>query len=131
MKVTGNVSSSFQIELCAEVRVRNFPMVVQDVNRWSGEERSTKGRRTEEKILDQKHREWFLSQLLFADDALLAAESAKQLHCLVRELELVCERRKLRVKEGNFFTDMEREWFAPQGGVGVSDEIIMVDSSFK
>ena len=30
-------------------------------------------------------REWVLSQLLFADDTALVAESAEQLKCLVRE----------------------------------------------
>ena len=42
-------------------------------------------------------REWMLSQLLFADDTALVAESAEQLQCLVREFGRVCERRKLRV----------------------------------
>ena len=42
-------------------------------------------------------REWLLSQLLFADDTALVAESAEQLQCLVREFGRVCERRKLRV----------------------------------
>ena len=41
--------------------------------------------------------EWILSQLLFADDTALVAESAEQLQCLVREFGRVCERRKLRV----------------------------------
>ena len=40
---------------------------------------------------------WILSQLLFADDTALVAESAEQLQCLVREFGEVCERRKLRV----------------------------------
>ena len=38
-----------------------------------------------------------LSQLLFADDTASVAESAEQLHCLVREIGRVCVRRKLRV----------------------------------
>ena len=38
-----------------------------------------------------------MSQLLFADDTALVAESAEQLQCLVREFGRVCERRKLRV----------------------------------
>merc|ERR1711875_161267 len=42
-------------------------------------------------------REWVLSQLLFADDTALVAESAEQLQCLVSEFGRVCERRKLRV----------------------------------
>ena len=41
--------------------------------------------------------EWMLSQLLFADDTALVAESAEQLQCLVRKFGRVCERRKLRV----------------------------------
>ena len=41
--------------------------------------------------------EWILSQLLFADDTALVAESAEQLQCLVREFGRVCERRKLRI----------------------------------
>ena len=41
--------------------------------------------------------EWMLSQLLFADDTALVAESAEQLQCLVSEFGRVCERRKLRV----------------------------------
>ena len=42
-------------------------------------------------------REWVLSQLLFADDTALVAESSEQLQCLVREFGGVCKRRKLRV----------------------------------
>ena len=42
-------------------------------------------------------REWILSQLLFADDTALVAESAEQLQCMVREFGRVCERRKLCV----------------------------------
>ena len=42
-------------------------------------------------------REWLLSQLLFADDTALVAESAEQLQCLVREFGRVCARQKLRV----------------------------------
>ena len=42
-------------------------------------------------------REWLLSQLLFADDTALVAESAEQLQCLVSEFGRVCDRRKLRV----------------------------------
>ena len=41
--------------------------------------------------------EWVLSQLLFADDTALVAESAEQLQCLVSEFERVCKQRKLRV----------------------------------
>ena len=41
--------------------------------------------------------EWMLSQLLFADDTALVAESAEQLQRLVSEFGSVCERRKLRV----------------------------------
>merc|ERR1712002_202066 len=41
--------------------------------------------------------EWVLSQLLFADDTALVAESADQLQCLVKEFGRVCKRRKLRV----------------------------------
>ena len=41
--------------------------------------------------------EWVLSQLLFADDTALVAESAEQLQCLVSEFGRVCKRRKLRV----------------------------------
>ena len=38
-----------------------------------------------------------LSQLLFADDTALVAESEDQLQCLVREFGRVCDRRKLKV----------------------------------
>ena len=38
-----------------------------------------------------------LSQLLFADDTALMAESAEQLQCLVTEFGRVCKRRKLRI----------------------------------
>ena len=41
--------------------------------------------------------EWVLSQLLFADDTALVAESAEQLQRLVTEFGKVCKRRKLRV----------------------------------
>ena len=41
--------------------------------------------------------DWMLSQLFFADDTALVADSAEQLQCLVREFGRVCERRKLRV----------------------------------
>ena len=40
---------------------------------------------------------WVLSQLLFADDTALMAESAEQLQCLVSEFGRVCKRRKLRI----------------------------------
>ena len=49
------------------------------------------------KMRGEGDREWMLSQLLFADDTALVAESAEQLQCLVREFGRVCERRKLRV----------------------------------
>ena len=38
-----------------------------------------------------------LSQLLFADDTALVAESAEQLQCLVSEFGRVCKGRKLRI----------------------------------
>ena len=49
------------------------------------------------KINEDGEREWMVSQLLFADDTALVAESAEQLQCLVREFGRVCKRRKLRV----------------------------------
>ena len=42
-------------------------------------------------------REWMMSQLLFADDTAIVAESAEQLQCRVREFGRVCKQRKLRV----------------------------------
>ena len=49
------------------------------------------------KMREEGEREWVLSQLLFADDTALVAESAEQLQCLVGEFGRVCKRRKLRV----------------------------------
>ena len=43
---------------------------------------------------------WQLSQLLFADDTALVADSEKKLQRLVTEFDSVCERRKLRVNVG-------------------------------
>ena len=45
---------------------------------------------------------WVLSQLLFADDTALMAESAEQLQCLVNEFGRVCKRRKLRINVNLF-----------------------------
>lgn len=49
------------------------------------------------KLSGEGERDWVLSQLLFADDTALVAESAEQLQCLVQEFGGVCKRRKLRV----------------------------------
>ena len=40
---------------------------------------------------------WRVSQLLYADDTVLMADSAEDLQCLLSEFGSVCERRKLRV----------------------------------
>ena len=48
-------------------------------------------------MFDSMGRSWRVSQLLFADDAVLMAESAKDLQDLVAGFGRVCERRKLRV----------------------------------
>ncbi len=42
-------------------------------------------------------REWSLSQLLFADDTALVADSEMRLRQLVEEFGRVCQRRKLKV----------------------------------
>ncbi len=42
-------------------------------------------------------REWNLSQLLFADDTALVADSERRLRRLVKEFGRVCKRRKLKV----------------------------------
>ena len=42
----------------------------------------------------------FLSQLMFADDMALVAESADEPQCFVREFVRVCERRKLVSERG-------------------------------
>ncbi len=42
-------------------------------------------------------REWSLSQLVFADDTALAADSEGRLRQLVEEFGSVCQRRKLKV----------------------------------
>merc|ERR1711888_78008 len=55
----------------------------------------THGRRV--KLRNESGSEWVLSQLLFADDTALVADSAEPLQALVREFGRVCERRKLRV----------------------------------
>merc|ERR1712121_55348 len=52
------------------------------------------------RLSEEGEREWVLSQLLFADDTALVAESAEQLQCLVQEFGRVCKRRKLRVNVG-------------------------------
>ena len=49
------------------------------------------------KMSEDCERKWVMSQLLFADDTALFAESTKQLQCLIREFGRVCKQRKLLV----------------------------------
>ena len=49
------------------------------------------------KLVDGNDSEWELNQLLFADDAVVVADSERKLCQLVTEFGRVCERRKLRV----------------------------------
>ena len=50
-------------------------------------------------MIHRDHRAWRLTQLVFAEDTGVVAESAEQLQCLVTELERVCETSKLRLKK--------------------------------
>ena len=52
------------------------------------------------KLREQNGREWEVSQLLFADDTALVADSEERLQRLVDEFGVVCERRKLKVNVG-------------------------------
>ncbi len=49
-------------------------------------------------LVNADGREWNLSQLLFADDTALVADSEGRLRQLVEELVRMCKRRKLRVR---------------------------------
>ncbi len=50
-------------------------------------------------LVNADGREWNLSQLLFADDTALVADSEGKLRKLVKEFGRVCKRRKLKVNE--------------------------------
>ena len=52
------------------------------------------------KLVDGNDNEWELNQLLFADDAVVVADSERKLCQLVTEFGRVCERRKLRMNVG-------------------------------
>ena len=52
------------------------------------------------KLVDGNDNEWELNQLLFADGAVVVADSERKLCQLVTEFGRVCERRKLRVNVG-------------------------------
>ena len=52
------------------------------------------------KLVDRNDNESELNQLLFADDAVVVADSERKLCQLVTEFGRVCERRKLRVNVG-------------------------------
>ena len=51
-------------------------------------------------LVDERDSMWELNQLLFADDAVLVADSEEKLRRLVTEFGRVCERRKLKVNAG-------------------------------
>ena len=51
-------------------------------------------------LLDENGREWFLNQLLFADDTALVAGSEENLRTLVGAFDRVCVRKKLKVNAG-------------------------------
>ena len=50
--------------------------------------------------MNRNGREWMVPACLYADDAVLFAESELKLQKLVKEFDRVCDRRKLKVNEG-------------------------------
>ena len=52
------------------------------------------------KLVNGNDNGWELNQLLFADDAVVVADSERKLCQLVTEFRRVCERRKLQVNVG-------------------------------
>ena len=50
-------------------------------------------------LVNSDDREWKISQLLFADDIALVADSEEKLCPLVKEFGQVCRRKNLRVDE--------------------------------
>ena len=62
-------------------------------------------------MIDRDQREWYLSQLIFADNTALAVRLAQHLQCLAAEFGRVSEKRKLRV-------NVEKSKFLVVGGGG-------------
>ena len=76
--------------------------------------------------------EWRLSQLLFADDTALVAESEEGLKRLVKEFGRVCDRRKLRVNVGKSkVMRCAREGGGDRMDVRLNGELLEEVESFK
>jgi len=75
---------------------------------------------------------WVLSQLLFADDTALMAESAEQLQCLDSEFGRVCKQRKLKINENKSkVICIERNEEPTHLNITLNGERIEVVNSFK
>ena len=83
-------------------------------------------------LLEASGRSWQLSQLLFADDTALVADSEEKLCRLVSEFGRVCERRKLRVNVGKSkVMRCSRDGGASRIGVRLNGELLEEVQCFK